>query len=139
MTPEKQRAEKFRTAIARLSEAFRESEDAVRQMEDERNYAVAALNPEPLPAADGATAITDEALRAEGFDWSDESAAFVMRIGRLSLWIRIKNGKGTWWLYFDSTYGGRVGSYRALQNIEELRAFVHLLGVVPRKQETANA
>ncbi len=109
------------TAISEAAERLRDHESGgdpypfdggAMQMGDERElakWALTLLDPTP---------IDDEWLRAVGFKWHDKSVAYWLMHHRLIVAVRLS---GQWWMEFDATYSGRVGTYNDLKTRGDVR------------------
>lgn len=57
-------------------------------------------------------------LESVGFQWRKESSAFLFRHHRLYVLLRTS---GQWWLEFDASYCGKVGTYNRLKTRGDVR------------------
>lgn len=86
-----------------------------------------SLDSSPVCIQPGETAITEEVVAARGFKWNAQQAAHYLRHGRMTFYIRVRS-RFTWWMSFDSMYGGSVHSYREMRSMEEVECLLSLFG-----------
>ena len=78
-----------------------------------------------LPLLDE-TEITEQWLESVGFKWKAPAAAWYFAHRRLIIAVRTN---GQWWLEFDATYCGKVGTYNRMKTRGQLRLAVVSLGI----------
>lgn len=76
-------------------------------------------------------------LKSTGFVWMPEWLCWRINFCRLHFCLRT-DGKevGQWWVYFDSTYGGRVGGYKPITSKRQLLILLEAFGINYRRQLT---
>lgn len=84
------------------------------------NWAVEQLRPDDSEAIDAAW------LESVGCKWNEKAQAFYLMHHRLIIAVRLS---GQWWMEFDSTYGGTVGTYNKLATKGAFRKVCAALGV----------
>lgn len=70
--------------------------------------------------------LCEEWFRQAGFTYSERDAAWIVRRGRVSVWIRLS---GQWGAWIEATMGGGFSGYRKLKTCGEARIACFLIGV----------
>lgn len=72
------------------------------------------------------TPIDEAWLKSVGFEWREKSLAFFIRHHRLWMFVRVS---GQWWLDFEGTYCGKVGTYSTLLTRGQVRKALDVFGI----------
>lgn len=123
--------ERLSELVSRIAEIVEDSQREVERTADERDRAIVESHSRSVGADLSGDPITPEGL-SEILDYKDDGHhMWRARNGRLAFWVTVD---GTWGLSFDATYGGRIGSYRKLKTITEVKVLIELLGVMTYQQ-----
>lgn len=115
----------LRAAAERIRGGFNYAEcpDNWQECNDARLIAEQWLAEHP---ADDEEAIDEAWLKSVGFKWEQESASFRAHYRGLLLYVRVN---GQFWLYLDSTYGGRVVPRSKVSSRRDVRTVATALGI----------